>query len=123
MQFIMFTTSRLAILALITSLSLAAPNIESPALQKRILPVVMGVAKTYGALGGSGLTCTGNGAITCASGVGNIGTYPGTSITGFPPCTRSGTTQAGTVLAQNAEAACSAAYTKYVHSEHSVNAN
>jgi len=108
----MLNAGKLVILALIASLSLAAPNVESPILQKRILPVVMGVAKTYGAIGGSGLTCTGNGAITCASGVADIGTYPGTSITGFPPCSRSGTTQAGTVLAQNAEAACSAAYNK-----------
>jgi hypothetical protein len=123
MHFIMLNTSKLVILALMTSFSLAAPNFDRPVLQKRILPVVMGVAKTYGAIGGSGLTCTGNGAITCASGVGDIGTYPGTSITGFPPCTRSGTTQAGTVPAQNAEAACSAAYNKYVHPEYSVNPN
>jgi hypothetical protein len=104
---------RLAILALFTTcfnpLSLAAPTVE-----KRALPVLMGLAKSFGALGGQGLTSTGNTAITGSGGVGNGGVWPGTAISGFPPGTASGVLAPGTTLAQNGEAACLTAYNKYV---------
>ena len=108
---------RLAVLALcFTSLSLAAPAAEQPALEKRALPVVLGLAKSFGALGATTLTSTGATVITGNNGVGNGGTWPGTAITGFPPGTVSGVLAPGTTLAQNGEAACLLAYNKYVFS-------
>jgi len=118
----MFSADRLAALALITTqfsaLSLAAPTVEQPALEKRLLPVVMGVANTFGALAATTLTNGGPTAITAVGGLGlgNGGVYPGTAITGFPPGTVSGALYPGTVPAKNAQAACLLAYNKYVHS-------
>lgn len=116
----MINADRFAVLALIaaqfSSLSLAAPAEEMPALEKRVLPVVMGLAKSFGALAGSTLTSTGATAITGSGGVGNAGVWPGAAIIGFPPGTVSGVLAGGTVLAQNGEAACTLAYNKYVHS-------
>lgn len=97
-----------------SSLTLAAPTEEKRAMEKRALPVLLGLAKSFGALGGSTLTSTGATAITGTGGVGNGGTYPGTAITGFPPGTVSGVLAPGTTLAQNGEAACLTAYNKYV---------
>ena len=118
MKFTILSVDRLASLALLTtyfsSLSLAAPVVEKLAVEKRALPVLMGLAKSFGALGASTLTSTGATAITGTGGVGNGGTWPGTSITGFPPGTASGVLAPGTVLAQNGEAACLTAYNKYV---------
>jgi hypothetical protein len=113
----MLSADRLAILALFvtsfSSLSLAAPTVE-----KRALPVLMGLAKSFGALGGTTLTSTGATAITGTGGVGNGGVWPGTAISGFPPGTASGVLAPGTVLAQNGEAACLTAYNKYVSCLH-----
>jgi len=115
----MFSADRVIVLAIITTqfsaISLAAPTVE-PALEKRVLPVVMGLAKSFGALAASTLTNTGATAITGSGGVGNGGVYPGTAIIGFPPGTVSGVLAPGTVLAQNGQAACLVAYNKYVHS-------
>jgi hypothetical protein len=97
-----------------SSLSLAAPTEEKRTMEKRALPVLLGLAKTFGALGGTTLTSTGATAITGTGGVGDGGTYPGTAITGFPPGTVSGVLAPGTTLAQNGEAACLTAYNKYV---------
>ena len=108
----------LAVLTLFTtcfsSLSLAAPTVEKLAMEKRALPVLMGLAKSFGALGGTTLTSTGATAITGTGGVGNGGVWPGTAISGFPPGTASGVLAPGTVLAQNGEAGCLTAYNKYV---------
>jgi hypothetical protein len=109
MKFTMFSANRLAVLALITaqfsSLSLAAPTVE-----KRALPVVLGAAKSFAALAATTLTSSGATVLT-----GNGGVWPGTAIVGFPPGTASGVLAAGTVLAENGEAACLVAYNKYVH--------
>jgi hypothetical protein len=105
----MFSASRLAVLALITaqfsSLPLAAPTVE-----KRAAQVVLGAANTFAALAATTLTSSGATALT-----GNGGVWPGTAIVGFPPGTASGVLAAGTVLAENAQAACLVAYNKYVH--------
>jgi hypothetical protein len=120
MKFTMLSADRLAILTLITTqfscLSLAAPTVEKPTLEKRALPVLMGLAKSFGALAASTLTNTGATAITGTGGVGNGGVSPGTAITGFPPGTVSGVLASNTILAQNGQAACHTAYTKYVNS-------
>jgi hypothetical protein len=107
MKFTMFSASGLALFSLITAqqaLSFALPSLEH-ALEKRSLPVVMGLAKTFGAIAASTLTSTGNTVIT-----GDGGTCPGTSITGFPPGICTGTLSAGGTAACNAEAACLTAY-------------
>ncbi|PQE17440.1 FG-GAP repeat protein [Rutstroemia sp. NJR-2017a WRK4] len=93
-----------------SSLSTAAPTAETHALEKRALPVLMGLAKSFGALGGTTLTSTGATAITGTGGVGNGGVWPGSAIVGFPTGTASGVLAPGTVLAQNGEAACLTAY-------------
>jgi hypothetical protein len=120
MKSTIISADRFAILALFVtcfcSLSVAAPTVEKLAIEKRALPVLMGLAKSFGALGGAGLTSTGATAITGTGGVGNGGVWPGTAITGFPPGTASGVLAPGTVLAQNGQAACLTAYNKYVSS-------
>jgi hypothetical protein len=110
MKFTMFSASRLAVLALVTAqfspLSLAAPTVE-----KRVLPVVLGAANTFAALAATTLTSSGATVLT-----GNGGVWPGTAIVGFPPGRATGVLAAGTVLAENGQAACLVAYNKYVHS-------
>jgi hypothetical protein len=109
MKFTMFSADRLAVLALITAqfsaLSLAAPTVEQPALEKRALPVLMGAAKSFAALAATTLTSSGFTVLT-----GNGGVWPGTAIVGFPPGTASGALAGGTVLDQNGQAACLVAY-------------
>ena len=122
MKFSILSVDRIATLAFLaayfSSLSLAAPTAapiaENNAIEKRALPVLMGLAKSFGALAATTLTSTGATAITGTGGVGNGGTWPGTAIIGFPPGTASGVLAPGTVLAQNGEAACLTAYNKYV---------
>jgi len=112
MKCTMFSACRLALLALITAqysaICLAHPSIEK-SIEKRLEPVVLGVAATFGAIAATTLTSTGNTLIT-----GNCGTCPGTSITGFPPGVCTGTRSAGGVAACNAEAACLIAYNNAV---------
>ena len=115
MKFSILSVDRIATLAFLaayfSSLSLAAPTAaptaENNAIEKRALPVLMGLAKSFGALAATTLTSTGATAIT-----GNGGVWPGTAISGFPPGTASGVLAPGTVLAQNGQAACLQAYNK-----------
>ncbi|MCJ1385457.1 hypothetical protein MMC17_008580 [Xylographa soralifera] len=95
------------IISLITLLGIASA-IALPAVEKRQAsapPVLMGAAASYGAIAHTTLTSTDSTLVT-----GDCGTYPGTAITGFPPGICTGTTSAGGVAAQNAEAACLTAY-------------
>jgi hypothetical protein len=103
MLFTMFSSCRFAFFALIAAqhtIGLAHPSME-----KRSAPVVMGLAKTFGAIAATSLSNTGSTVIT-----GDCGTCPGTSITGFLPGVCTGTTSAGGTAACNAEAACLTAY-------------
>jgi hypothetical protein len=104
MKSTIFSASRLAFVALVTAqfsdLSLAHPTLE-----KRGPPIVMGLARTYGAIAATTLTSAGATLIT-----GDCGTCPGTTITGFPPGTCTGIKSAGGTAACNAEAACLSAY-------------
>jgi hypothetical protein len=72
---------------------------------KRAPPVLMGKAGTYGAIAYSNVTSTGNTLIT-----GDCGTYPGSSISGFPPGVCTGTTSRAGTVAQVAKASCLTAY-------------
>lgn len=99
------TFTRLALItAQYNSVCLAYPSNRSyveigtfPA-EKAAAPVVLGSASTFGALGATTLSSTGQTVIT-----GDAGTYPGTSITGFAPGVISGS---GGGTAARAEAAC-----------------
>lgn len=90
----------------IISLSLfLTTTFAAPTLEKRASPISLGLAKGFGAIAGTTLTSTGATLIT-----GDAGTYPGTSITGFPPGVITGITTAGGTASQNAEAGCLSAY-------------
>lgn len=65
----------------------------------------LGAASTYAVIAGSTITNTGSSVIT-----GNIGLSPGTSITGFPPGTVTGTTDAADATSLSAQNAATAAY-------------
>ncbi|TVY17482.1 hypothetical protein LARI1_G004526 [Lachnellula arida] len=93
----------LAVLATQVGVSLSHPSVEN--IEKRFVPLSMGLASSYGAIASMTLTSTGNTLIT-----GNCGTCPGTAITGFPPGVCTGTTSAGGTDACLAEAACLSAY-------------
>jgi hypothetical protein len=114
MKFTILSVDRLAILALfathLSSFTFAAPTAKEPTMEKRALPVLLGLAKSFGALSATTLTSTGNTAITGTGAVGNGGVYPGTAIDGFPPGTASGTLGRGSTAAQNGQAACLVAY-------------
>jgi len=65
----------------------------------------LGTAQTFAVLGGSTVTNTGNSVLT-----GDLGVSPGTAITGFPPGTRTGTTEAGTTAAATAQSGVTTQY-------------
>jgi hypothetical protein len=84
----------------------AATAITAPANGPTPGPTVLGPAGTFAILAASAVTNTGFSALT-----GNLGIYPGTSITGFPPGTYSGTEDIANAAAAVAQAAASSAYT------------
>ena len=84
----------LVALALLTSDALAAQ-----------LPVSLGAASSYAALAGSTVTSTGPTTLN-----GDLGVWPGTSRTGFPPGMVTGTVHAGDRFAMHAQGDLTAAY-------------
>ena len=68
-------------------------------------PVPLGSACTFGILGGATVTSNGPSDVT-----GDIGVWPGTAITGFPPGTLTGTEHAGDAVAQTAQGDLTTAY-------------
>jgi hypothetical protein len=68
-------------------------------------PVSLGSAAPFGVLGGSAVTNTNNTSV-----LGDLGVSPGTTVTGFPPGTVSGTIHAGDSTASAARSAVIAAY-------------
>lgn len=58
----------------------------------------LGAAASYGLLAGSTLGCGTGGTVN-----GDAGVWPGTAVTGFPPCTVTGTVHAGNAFAQAAQ--------------------
>jgi hypothetical protein len=69
-------------------------------------PLALAGASTFAVLGASTVTNTGSSVIT-----GDLGLYPGTSITGFPPGTVIGTIHDTDAAAQAAQTAATAAFT------------
>jgi len=69
-------------------------------------PAAFTPARSYGILGASAVTNTGSSVIA-----GNLGLYPGTSVTGFPPGTISGQENIANPAAQQAQAAALSTYT------------
>jgi len=65
----------------------------------------LGAAGSFAVLGASTVTCTGASAIT-----GDVGVWPGSAITGFPPCTLTGRLQAGNGVAKQAHNDATTAY-------------
>jgi len=71
---------------------------------------LLGSAATYGILAGSTVTCAGApGAVNA-----DVGVWPGTTTTGFPPCTISGATHLGDATAQTAQGDLTTAYDNLV---------
>ncbi len=88
----------------ISALSLVA--LGMPAASAASAPINLGTAEPYAVLAGSTVTNTGPSVIS-----GNIGLYPGTSITGFPPGVQSlGVTHKTDTAAQQAKSDLIAAY-------------
>jgi hypothetical protein len=73
-------------------------------------PPLLGSAATYGILAGTTVTCAGApGAVNA-----NVGVSPGTTTTGFPPCTISGSTNLGNAAAATAQSDLTTAYDNLV---------
>jgi hypothetical protein len=70
-----------------------------------VTAITLGSATPYAVVAGTTITNTGSSVIT-----GDIGLSPGTSITGFPPGSVSGTTDAADALALAAQTSSTAAY-------------
>jgi hypothetical protein len=67
--------------------------------------ISLGTAQSFGALGGSTITNTGDSAV-----IGNVGVSPGTAVTGFPPGTLTGTKHLGDAVAAQAQSDATTAY-------------
>ena len=68
-------------------------------------PVGLGTASSFAVLAGSGVTNTGPTVLN-----GDLGTFPTTTITGFPPGTVTGTNHAGDAVTQGAKTDLTTAY-------------
>ena len=107
-QFASTTQSRHVLLRqVLAGLGFAAlACVVSPAWAQNIS---LGTASSFGVLGGSAVTNTGPTVVT-----GNVGVWPGTSITGFPPGSNlpgSGSQHSADAVAQQAQSDLTAAYT------------
>lgn len=90
-------------------LALGLAALACVALPSRAQNVSLGTAANFGVLGGSAVTNTGPTVVT-----GNVGVWPGTSITGFPPgsiAPGSGFLHSADPIAQQAQSDLTAAYT------------
>lgn len=86
-------------LLLVGVLSVASPAYAAEA------PVGLGTAGTYSVLGGQTVTNTGPSSLS-----GDLGVWPGSAITGFPPGKVGGSTHAGDAVAKQAQSDLVVAY-------------
>jgi hypothetical protein len=84
----------------------AAATLNAPSVGPTPPPTVLGPAGTFAILAASAVTNSGSSVLT-----GNLGISPGTSITGFPPGTYTGTEDIANTASAVAQAAASSAYT------------
>jgi hypothetical protein len=89
---------------LITTLAVLVAT-QSPA-SAAVAPVILGTSSAFGVLAGTTVTNTGPSVISN----GDLGVSPGTSVTGFPPGTVSGTVHAADAAAASAQTDLTAAY-------------
>ncbi|WP_197059286.1 ice-binding family protein [Cryobacterium sp. MLB-32] len=94
----------MAILALIVVLVVQV-TISAPAAQALGTVVDLGTASTYSLLGGTSVANTGASAVS-----GNVGSYPGLAVSGFPPGILTGQLHPGDSAARQAQADALAAY-------------
>jgi hypothetical protein len=92
----------LTILSLLIAVLVAVGGSRSATAQA---PVSLGTADSFAVLAGSTATNTGTSVLT-----GNLGVWPGTAITGFPPGIVNGTIHVGDANAQQAQSDLTAAY-------------
>lgn len=83
----------------------AALGLSPPTASAALAPVALRSAGTFAALANTTVTSAGTSQVT-----GNIGVSPGTSITGFPPGTLTGSIYAGGPVAVQAQADLATAY-------------
>jgi hypothetical protein len=69
-------------------------------------PIILGSANTYGILAGSTVTCAGAPGTINA----DVGVWPGSTTTGFPPCTITGGVELATPVAGTAQGDLTTAY-------------
>jgi len=87
------------------ALCLTAANFAAGQAPAGQAPVYLGSARSFAVLAGSTVTNTG---LTIIKG--NLGVWPGTAVTGFPPGQVIGTIHAGDTAAQHAKASLAIAY-------------
>jgi hypothetical protein len=82
-------------------MTLVAPNLT----HAEATAPTLGTAANFGVLAGSAVTNTGSSVVT-----GSVGVYPGSSITGFPPGTATGTFHSADTVADQAQTDVTTAY-------------
>jgi Ice-binding-like len=90
-------------------INLKGPVVASVTMNQSSLPPgspALGTARSYAILGASTVSNTGASVVT-----GNLGLYPGTAVTGFPPGVVVGMENIANAAAQAAQASASSAYT------------
>jgi hypothetical protein len=75
---------------------LATVNVQAPVV---VVASPLNSAAAFGVLAGTGISCAISGTITGATGASNIGSSPTLTVTGFPPCTYSGSIPTPAVIA------------------------
>ncbi len=74
----------------------ATVNVAAPVV---VVASPLNSAAAFGVLAGTGISCAISGTITGATGASNIGSSPTLTVTGFPPCTFSGSIPTPAVIA------------------------